>query len=184
MRFLGLFKKDKIKPLRLPGRKMTKRRDSGICMMERELKDEPKVFKELLKNVGDVSIDLNPTLIEDKYFIELKAQKIVLEFDVFKTRHWYQFQLCNSVHMSRYRDYVALRAEQILIPLMCLARIDIDEGILHYMRGSDFHLRIASRHMDSIWSLENGRLNIFGCSESDDQWIIEITDHKAWSTSY
>jgi len=169
MGFFSRFKSASPKPLKITKMDRRLRRDSGIVMIE-----EKEDYQ---------GIDLHPTLIEDKYYVELKSQKLMLEFDVMKTNRWYQFQLVNTVHMGRYREFINVRAEQILIPLIALTGIDIDDGILHYTKSDQFHLRIASRHMDSIWTLDQGVMNIFGRNVNCDQWMIEVTDHRYWSTN-
>jgi hypothetical protein len=130
----------------------------------------------------DIIIDHHPLLLGDSLTIHLQPQDIVLEFSVTQVDEICTFTLDNMVHLGRYKSYLALRADQVLIPLLCFSGIGEEHAIVHYTREIDFHLRIARTQLHRVWHIIEGRLNVWGPHFTNESWKIQISDHNFWST--
>jgi len=128
-------------------------------------------------------IDLDPMKLGDSVMIELFEQRLLLEFDTVDAGGVKQYTLIDVRHKDNYTPFVRIHADQILLPLCQISKINPDDAILHLKKDDNFLLRILSRQLNKSWYLVNGKLNVTSSGLTDESWTIEITDHHSWSTS-
>jgi hypothetical protein len=127
-------------------------------------------------------IDHYPQYLDHSYYISLEPQKVILEFTVSKADNVHTFTLENAQHIRRISQMISVESDQILIPLLALANIDLDNAIIHYLSGDHFHLRIAATQLGKVWKINNDQLTVFCNGEENMNWTVQITDHNTWST--
>lgn len=161
--------------------RLPKMDNSKICQMEKEMKLEPRVFHNLARS-GEFEVDDSPLEVGDSVFIMLSPQNIVCEFEMEVVDGLCSYTLVDTVHINNYVDIVAVKAKQLIVPLVKLTGINQPDAILHYKAEEEFHLRIATRQYEKMWSIAEGRLNLWSQETTQKQWTIQVTNHNFWST--
>jgi len=77
-----------------------------------------------------------------------------------------------------------IQADLVLVPLLRLSKLNPDSAIVHYRSGEEFHLRTAVGQMSKIFFFSKGKFSPFAVPAANKEYIIEITDHQYWSTSF
>jgi hypothetical protein len=167
---------EKKRKVRLP-----KMDNNKMCQMEKELKTEPRIFNPI-ENMAGFEIDSSPLEVGGSVFVMLSPQNIVCEFEKEVIDGLCSYTLVDTVHINNYIDITAIKAKQIIIPLVQLSGINQEDAILHYKADEEFHLRIASRQYNKFWSIAEGRLNLWGQETTQKTWTIQVTNHRFWST--
>jgi hypothetical protein len=160
-------------------KKMSPYKITHLCQMEREIKIEPRIFAQ---NIVEYLIDEHPVMINDSLFINLEPQKVSLEFMMTLSGDDISFELIHTTHRDRYESIFEVMSEQILVPILNVQNILIENGIVHYFRESELHLRILANQLLKIWFIEDGKLNPFTSTPNEFPWKIMVTDHNKWST--
>jgi hypothetical protein len=161
--------------------RLPKMDNSKMCQMEQELKKEPRAFKTLARS-GGFEVDDSPLEVGDAVFIMLSPQNIVCEFEKEVVEGLCSYTLVDTVHINTYIDIIAVKAKQLIIPLVKLSEINQQDAILHYKADEEFHLRIATGQYEKMWSIAEGRLNLWSQETTRKQWTIQVTNHNFWST--
>lgn len=81
------------------------------------------------------------------------------------------------------KDFISFKAINLLSPLSIVIGMDIDEMIFHFQVGNHFQLRTGSTVRNSTWLVDRAGVHPFMNHKTDENWTIEVTDHRYWSSS-
>lgn len=125
-------------------------------------------------------VDMAPTIIKGVLYINLMPQNVTVGFKVSYNKHSVTFKLDSIIHCDRIRLRTELLAEQVLLPMVSLARIDPDNVIVEYRSAGDRHVRMIDSQWDKHWFIENKELSVFKSTTSFKNWSVTVSDASQW----
>jgi len=133
--------------------------------------------------INHIFIDEFPMYLDNVYYIQIKPQNLILEFNVTRLGQLFSFDLLDVKHLGTYTETITVTSDQILIPLLGLTNIDQDYAIIHYTSEDNFHLRIARTQFNKQWLIHSGQLHLWKNQMNSKPWTIQVSDHHIWSSN-
>lgn len=129
-----------------------------------------------------MEIDHHPVFMNNRYYVAIKPQGLVLEFEVEQDQFQYRFKLLKVTQMYRYTSDHIIVSDQILIPFAGLCCMDPDDAIIQYFKRDIYHTRTLASQYDREWVIHDNLIQIWSQGDTREGWKFQLSNPKFWQT--
>jgi len=127
-------------------------------------------------------IDHYPVFCDGNLHLCLQPQNVILIINLEQDRMMYNFRLKQILQMSRYREFVDVVADQILVPLAGVMNCNPDDIILRLWKGADIRCRTLVSQYEKMWQINGDGLILNPRSSKSGGWGIQMVHSEHWQT--